>query len=148
MGSSSRLPSAQRFVRRVLEEYGGDSVKAAFVLRGDLLAYWLDYLLPAAARGTITARDIRLCRWCEGRGMRTHPPSDSSRRRSTSPAPSGFSNKRVAEMARVENPPFVVQRSATSAKASAVDVEPTALDQGRIGALAVRQQWKVSWCSS
>jgi hypothetical protein len=34
-----------RFVRRVLEEYGGDSVKAAFVLRGDLLAHWLDYLL-------------------------------------------------------------------------------------------------------
>ena len=33
-----------QFVRRVLEEYGGDSVKAAFVLRGDLLAYWLDYL--------------------------------------------------------------------------------------------------------
>ena len=50
--------------------------------------------------------------------MNTHSPSDSSRRRSTSPAPSGFSNKRVAEMARVENPPFDAQRSATSAEAS------------------------------
>jgi hypothetical protein len=34
-----------RFVKRVLEEYGSDSVKAAFVLRNDLPAYWLDYLL-------------------------------------------------------------------------------------------------------
>ena len=34
-----------RFVRRVLEEYGDESVRAAFVLRGDLPGYWLDYLL-------------------------------------------------------------------------------------------------------
>jgi len=34
-----------RFVRRVLEDYGSDSVRAAFVLSGDLPEYWLDYLL-------------------------------------------------------------------------------------------------------
>lgn len=34
-----------RFVRRVLEEYGEESVKAAFLLRGDLPGYWLDCLL-------------------------------------------------------------------------------------------------------
>ncbi len=34
-----------RFVRRVLEEYGDESAKAAFLLRGDLPGYWLDYLL-------------------------------------------------------------------------------------------------------
>ena len=34
-----------RFVRRVLEEYGDESVKAAFLLKGDLPGYWLDYLL-------------------------------------------------------------------------------------------------------
>lgn len=34
-----------RFVRRVLEEHGDESVKEAFVLRGDLPGYWLDYLL-------------------------------------------------------------------------------------------------------
>ena len=34
-----------RFVRWVLDEYGGESVKAAFLLRGDLPGYWLDYLL-------------------------------------------------------------------------------------------------------
>ena len=34
-----------RFVRRVLEEYGEWSVKAAFLLRGDVPGYWLDYLL-------------------------------------------------------------------------------------------------------
>ena len=34
-----------RFVRRVLEEYGDESVKAAFLLRGDLPGYWLDCLL-------------------------------------------------------------------------------------------------------
>jgi len=34
-----------RFVRRVLEEYGGESVKTAFLLKGDLPVYWLDYLL-------------------------------------------------------------------------------------------------------
>jgi len=34
-----------KFVRRVLEEYGDESVKEAFVLRGDLPGYWLDYLL-------------------------------------------------------------------------------------------------------
>ncbi len=34
-----------QFVRRVLGEYGDESVKAAFMLRGDLPAYWLEYLL-------------------------------------------------------------------------------------------------------
>jgi hypothetical protein len=34
-----------RFVRRVLEEYGDESVRTTFVLRGDVPAYWLDYLL-------------------------------------------------------------------------------------------------------
>ncbi len=34
-----------RFVTRVLEEHGDESVKEAFVLRGDLPGYWLDYLL-------------------------------------------------------------------------------------------------------
>ncbi|NLY00317.1 MAG: DUF3843 family protein [Rhodopirellula sp.] len=34
-----------RFVRRVLEEYGDQWVNAAFVLKGDLPGYWLDYLL-------------------------------------------------------------------------------------------------------
>jgi hypothetical protein len=34
-----------RFVTRVLAEYGSDSVKAAFELKGDLPIYWLDYLL-------------------------------------------------------------------------------------------------------
>jgi hypothetical protein len=36
---------SRRFVRRVLEEYGQESVKAAFLLRGDLPGYWLDWLL-------------------------------------------------------------------------------------------------------
>jgi len=34
-----------KFVTRVLEEYGDESVRTAFVLRGDLPGYWLDYLL-------------------------------------------------------------------------------------------------------
>ena len=34
-----------RFVKRVLQEYGDESVKAAFLLKGDLPSYWLDYLL-------------------------------------------------------------------------------------------------------
>lgn len=34
-----------RFVRRLLEEYGDESVRAAFLLKGDLPGYWLDYLL-------------------------------------------------------------------------------------------------------
>ena len=34
-----------RFVHRVLNEYGDESVKAAFLLKGDLPGYWLDYLL-------------------------------------------------------------------------------------------------------
>jgi len=34
-----------RFVRRVLDDYGDESVKRAFLLRGDLSGYWLDYLL-------------------------------------------------------------------------------------------------------
>ena len=34
-----------RFVRRVLGEYGDESVRAAFVLKGDLPGYWLDWLL-------------------------------------------------------------------------------------------------------
>ena len=34
-----------RFVRRVLEEHGDDSARAAFLLRGDLPDYWLDWLL-------------------------------------------------------------------------------------------------------
>jgi hypothetical protein len=37
--------ASPRFVRRVLEEYGDESVRAAFLLKGDLPAYWLDYLL-------------------------------------------------------------------------------------------------------
>ncbi len=34
-----------RFVHRVLDEYGDESVKAALLLKGDLPGYWLDYLL-------------------------------------------------------------------------------------------------------
>jgi len=34
-----------RFVKRVLEDYGDESVRTAFLLRGDLPSYWLDYLL-------------------------------------------------------------------------------------------------------
>ena len=34
-----------RFVRRVLEEHGDESVRTAFVLRGDLPGFWLDWLL-------------------------------------------------------------------------------------------------------
>ncbi len=34
-----------RFVRRVLDEHGSESVKAAFLLRDDQPGYWLDYLL-------------------------------------------------------------------------------------------------------
>ena len=34
-----------RFVRRVLEEYGDDSVRTAFLLKGDLPGWSLDYLL-------------------------------------------------------------------------------------------------------
>jgi hypothetical protein len=34
-----------RFVRRLLEDYGDESVRSAFLLRGDLPGYWLDYLL-------------------------------------------------------------------------------------------------------
>jgi hypothetical protein len=37
--------TSPKFVRRVLEEHGDVSVKEAFVLRGDLPGYWLDYLL-------------------------------------------------------------------------------------------------------
>jgi hypothetical protein len=38
-------PISPRFVRRVLEEYGDESVRSAFKLKGDLPGYWLDYLL-------------------------------------------------------------------------------------------------------
>jgi hypothetical protein len=34
-----------RFVRRVLEEYSDESVKSAFLLRGELPGYWLEFLL-------------------------------------------------------------------------------------------------------
>jgi hypothetical protein len=34
-----------RFVKRVLAEYGDESVKTAFLLKGALPGYWLDYLL-------------------------------------------------------------------------------------------------------
>jgi hypothetical protein len=34
-----------RFVKRVLDEYGDESVKTTFYLKGDLPSYWLDYLL-------------------------------------------------------------------------------------------------------
>lgn len=34
-----------RFVGRVLDEHGDESVREAFVLRGNLPGYWLDYLL-------------------------------------------------------------------------------------------------------
>jgi len=34
-----------RFVERVVGEYGDESVKTAFLLRGDQPGYWLDYLL-------------------------------------------------------------------------------------------------------
>jgi len=33
------------FVRRILDEYGSESVRAAFLLRGEQPDYWLDYLL-------------------------------------------------------------------------------------------------------
>jgi hypothetical protein len=34
-----------RFVRRLLEEHGDESVRLAFLLSGDLPGYWLDWLL-------------------------------------------------------------------------------------------------------
>ena len=34
-----------RFVKRVLDEYGDESVKTTFYLKGALPSYWLDYLL-------------------------------------------------------------------------------------------------------
>lgn len=34
-----------RFVKRVLDEYGAESVKTTFLLKGDLPSYWIDYLL-------------------------------------------------------------------------------------------------------
>jgi hypothetical protein len=34
-----------RFVRRVLAEYGDESVRAVFLLKGELPGHWLDYLL-------------------------------------------------------------------------------------------------------
>jgi hypothetical protein len=34
-----------QFVRRALAEYGDESVRATFLLKGDLPDYWLDYLL-------------------------------------------------------------------------------------------------------
>jgi hypothetical protein len=34
-----------RFVRRVLEEYGDESVRTAFLLEGDLPGCWLEYVL-------------------------------------------------------------------------------------------------------
>jgi hypothetical protein len=34
-----------RFVRRVLEKHGDESVRTTFLLKGELPAYWLDYLL-------------------------------------------------------------------------------------------------------
>ena len=34
-----------RFVRRVLDEFGSESVKTAFLLKDDQPGYWLDYLL-------------------------------------------------------------------------------------------------------
>jgi hypothetical protein len=34
-----------RFAKRVLDEYGDESVKTAFFLKGDLPSYWLDHLL-------------------------------------------------------------------------------------------------------
>lgn len=34
-----------RFVRRMLEEYGDEPVRAVFLLKGDMPDYWLDYLL-------------------------------------------------------------------------------------------------------
>ncbi len=34
-----------RFVKRVLDEYGDESVRTAFLLRGDPPTYWLEYLL-------------------------------------------------------------------------------------------------------
>jgi len=36
-----------RFVKRLLEEFGDESVRVAFLLKGDLPGYWLDYLLRA-----------------------------------------------------------------------------------------------------
>ena len=41
---SAIMPPAisPRFVRRVLNEYGDESVKAAFLLRGDVPGCWLD----------------------------------------------------------------------------------------------------------
>jgi hypothetical protein len=34
-----------KFARRVLEEYGDESVKTVFLLKGDLPGCWLDYFL-------------------------------------------------------------------------------------------------------
>ena len=39
-----------RFVRRVLDERGDESVRTAFLLKGDLPNYWLDYL-PRRRKG-------------------------------------------------------------------------------------------------
>jgi hypothetical protein len=37
--------ASPRFVRRMLDEYGDESVKKAFLLKGELPGYWLEYLL-------------------------------------------------------------------------------------------------------
>jgi hypothetical protein len=44
-GFIESLTISPRFVRRVLEEYGDESVRAAFLWKGDVPGYWLDYLL-------------------------------------------------------------------------------------------------------
>jgi hypothetical protein len=56
-----------RFVRRVLEEHGDESVKAAFLLRGDV-AGLLARLSASQPQGTLLPEAVsRRCRWCEGR---------------------------------------------------------------------------------
>ena len=39
------MKTSPMFVRRVLEEFGDESARKAFLLKGDLPGYWLEYLL-------------------------------------------------------------------------------------------------------
>jgi hypothetical protein len=40
-----------RFVRRMVTEYGDESIRSAFLLKGELPGYWLDYLLRSHKGG-------------------------------------------------------------------------------------------------
>ena len=58
-----------RFVRRLLDEYGDESVRVVFLLKGDLPEYWLDYLLRSRKghfyrkRYPGSGRDMKVPSW-------------------------------------------------------------------------------------